>query len=439
MNEDLGIEYFDDVVAKRDEATQESSSLMKTPFRLSARVGETLLGIPGDLRETFTAIATGIPEYFAGEELPRYREAVESIPSALSKTPGIMGTGAALLAQAPTSQEIREGVTQRFTGDYLEPQTEMQALGDEIASDFASLLLPVKGKIPFARALGSSLIANAGSEVVKQFGGQEGKDYSKLGLLFATGLVGNRQGGAKQYIRNLYNEMEKAVPAEAQISAKPLLNKLGNIEKALKKGDPKDPSKQIVFQKINAVNDKVRKGNIRVDELIELNKSTNEAIFDSRDLSRGANKLYEVRDSIHQAIKEYGSSNPEFLGKWKDANEAYAATKMSRKVSDFITKNIKPKDYAYAASALGLGGLAAGKGAALSTLGGAAGIGAAAYSAEIMKRITQSPALRKYYSNVVSGALKGNAASMSRAMNQLNKGLESSFDADEYETIEFNN
>ncbi len=83
-----------------------------------------------------------------------------------------------------------------------------------------------------------------------------------------------------------------------------------------------------------------------------------------------------------------------FLEKWQYANEAYAATELSRNASNWIKQNIKPKDYIYAASALGLEGAAFGAPAALGTIGVGAAGAATAYSAEVMKRIAQSPALR---------------------------------------------
>lgn len=449
--DELGIESFDAVYNRRygqpqtqqtEEVVEEKGFIEKaadsrafgilgTPeirrhaARTGARVFETLAGLPGDIRELFNSVAIGIPEYFAGEELPRWRRAVEG-------DQGMLGG----ITSGPTTREIREGTTKPLTGEYLEPQGKWEEFGDEVASDFAALAIPVKGKIPFARALGSSLIANAGGEVAKEFLGDKAQVYTKMGLLFGTGMLGHNQGGVKQYIRNLYKDMEGAIPEGAEISAKGLSSKLDKIESVLRKGDPADLSKQPAFQKISAIRDKIKDGFIPVDEVVELTKSTNESIFGLGELKRGQNQLYKVREALHDATKEFGKENPTFLEKWQAANEAYAATETSRRVSNWVKKNVKPKDYLYASSALGLEAAAFGPPSA-GLVAGAGGLGATAYSAEVMKRIAQSPALRKYYLNVVTNSLKENKAGFMRAMRQLDDGLKKSFEEEPYETVNF--
>jgi hypothetical protein len=443
-NDDLGLEYYDDL-SKQPEPQQKDKSFLEkaAPFvagpilgtkegrrhaaRTVSRVGETLMGLPGDIRELFNSIAVGIPEYFAGEELPNWRNIVEGDPD-------IAGG----FFSGPTSSEIREGISKSVGDDYLEPQSKWEEFGDNVAQDFASLALPVKGKIPFARSLGTSILANSGGEIAGAFGGEKAEAATKMGLLFSGGMIGHGQGGVKQHIRGLYKDMESSLPKGAEVSSKGLAPKLDKIESVLKKGDPLDASKQPAFQKIQAIRDKIS-GNDRigVDELIELNKSTNEAIFGLGDLKRGQHKLYDIRNALHESIGEYGKQNADFLGKWKNANEAYAATETSRKVSNWVRKNIKPKDYIYAAGALGLEGGLMGASTALGTAGGAAALGATAYSAEVLKRISKSPALRKYYQNVVTHSLNQNKAGFIRAVKQLDKGLKSDFKSDPYETVDF--
>lgn len=449
-DDDLGVEYYDDIVARENQPMQQqpqeekgflqkaadagafgvlgSADARRHVGRTAARIGETLIGLPGDIKELFNNILIGVPEYFAGEELPRWRQMVD---------PGDTGVIGGFGLGEPTSRQLREDVTQQLSGDYLEPQNEMEAFADNIAQDFAALAIPVKGKVPFARALGTSILANSGGEVARVFGGDKAEAATKMGLLFASGMLGQKGGGVKQYIRNLYKDMEASVPENAAVSAKNLESKLASIERKLKMGDPKDLSKAPAFQKIQAIRDKIAGGQIDVDEVIELTKSTNESIFGLGELKRGQNELYNIRSALHDTAKEYGAQNKDFLGKWKNANEAYAATETSRKIGNWVKKNIKPKDYLYAASALGLEGAAFGAPATLTTLGTAGGLAATAYSAEVMKRIAQSPALRKYYQNVVTNSLKQNKAGFLRAMKQLDDGLKQSFDEEPYDTIEF--
>jgi hypothetical protein len=437
--DDLGIESFDEVYQKKYGAKDEEETLLETTARTTARTGaraaETLLGLPGDVKDLLSNILVGIPEYFAGEELPRWRQAVKGDQSDFPEPLGL---------NFPTSSELREGITKPLTGEYLEPKNEFEKFGDTISEDFASLAIPVKGKIPFARALGSSILANSGAEVAKVFGGDKAEAYTKMGLLFSSGLLGQKGGGIKQYIRNLYKDMETSVPKGAVVSAVPLEKKLNKIENILKKGDPKDLSKAPGIQKIRAIKDKIQSGQIDVDEVIELTKSTNESIFGLGELKRGQNQLYNIRQALHDTVNEYGSSNREFLGKWKAANEAYAATETSRNVSNWIKKNISPKDYLYAGSALGLGGMALGVGGMLTSLpitakalGSGAALASTAYSAAIINRISKSPALRKYYTNVVKNSLKQNKGGFLRAMKQLDNGIKESLEKSPYETVDF--
>lgn len=446
LDDDLGIESFQDVYNAKFQPQQDRGIVEKIGEtgvlgvvgtkegrrqvgRTAARIGETISGLPGDVKELFNNIMIGVPEYFAGEELPRWRQMVEGTPDG---TIGGFGLG------EPTSEEVREGITKELTGEELEPQNEYERFGDEIAKDFATLALPVKGRVPFARALGSSILANSGAEIAKPFVGEKGAALTKMGLLFTSGLLGQEGGGARQYIRNLYKDMEKSVPEGAAVNATNLEKKLSQIESVLKKGDPGDASKVQSFQKINAIRDKIQSGQINVDEALALTQSTNESIYGLGDLKRGQNQLYNIRDALHKTVGEYGAENKDFIGKWKSANEAYAATETSRKVGNWIKKNIRPKDYIYAASALGLEGYLTGLPRTAATLGGVAGLGATAYTAEVLKRIAQSPALRTHYLNVVKNSLNQNTPSFLRAMRQLDDGLKKSFDEEPYETVEFN-
>lgn len=442
-DDELGIEYFDDVYNARSKPQRDvPKEISRHVGRTGARIGETILGLPGDISNVGTAAASWLGGWLGdkarsllGKE-PLTAEQKDNIKEETRS--GDWDLLAQLTESLPTSTSLKENVTRKYTGNYLEPQNDFERFSDEVASDFASLLIPVKGKIPFARALGQSVLANAGGELSGAFFGEDAKNYTKIGLLFASGLIGQKGGGVKKYINNLYDDMRSEIQPGATVSASSLEKQLNNIESSLMKGDPTAASKQPVFQKIKAIRNKISGGEIAVDELIELTKDTNEVIFSGKDIVRKGNKIYDVRESLQKSTQQYGSQNASFLDKWKDANQAYAATEASRKVGNWVKQNIKPKDYAYAAGALGLEGLAIGAPAALGTVGAGAALAGTAYTAEILKRISQSSALRTYYTNVINNALKQNKASFVRSMKQLDKGIEKSFEKEPYETIEFN-
>lgn len=406
-------------------------------LRSAARVGETLSGMPGDVVQMGKSLGGWLgnkARSLIGKEALNHEDELQVEELKKTKDWDVLSR---LTESLPTSENLRENVTRKYTGDYLEPQNKWEAFSDDIAQDFASLALPVKGKIPFARAIGTSLIANSGGEIAGEFLGEDAKGYTKLGLLFSSGMIGQNKGGVKKYINSLYSDMRSEIPEGARVSSKGLEKKLNSIESTLRKGDPGAASKQEAFKKIDAVRNKIQGGEIPLDEVLELAKDTNEVIFSGRDIVRNQNKLFDIREALHDTTKEYGSRNAAFLDKWKDANQAYAATELSRKVGGWVKKNIKPKDYMYAASALGLEGAFVGAPAALATAGVGAASASAAYSAEVLKRISKSPALRKYYTNTVNSSLNQNKASFMRNIKFLNDGLEKSFESEPYETIDF--
>ena len=412
--------------------------MRRNTARTAARVGETLVGLPGDLREfsKFAGEWLGDKARSAIGKEPLTEEQKEQIREEIKpKTWDLVGR---LTEALPTSENLREGVTRKYTGEYLEPQSEWERFSDNVFQDFAALAIPVKGKIPFARALGQSLIANAGGEVAREFGGEKAEAYTKLGLLFSMGLLsGGRKGGVKKYINGLYGEMEAAIPQGAEVATTNLSKKLDTIEAVLKKGDPGATSKQGALKKIDAIRNKIKNGTVEVEELVQFNKDINESIFELGELKRGENQLYKIREAVHDTLGEYGTNNPDFLNKWKTANEAYAATETSRRVGNWVRKNVGAKEYIYAGSALGLEGSLAGLPATLGTVGAAGALGATAYTAEIMKRIAKSPALRKYYTNVVTNSLNQNKGGLLRAMKQLDDGLKKSFEEEPFETVSF--
>ncbi len=276
--------------------------------RTAARIGETLVGLPGDIRDASKALGGWLGEkgrWLIGKEPLTDEQRAEIEEQLKPATYDLVGR---LVEALPTSSDLREGVTRRFTDDWLEPQNRWEEFADNVASDFAALAIPIKGKIPFARAIGQAVIANAGGEVAREFGGEKAEAYTKMGLLFGMGMMGGGRQGVKKYMKGLYDDMRATVPQGAEISATRLARKMDDIERTLMKGDPAAASKSQAFQKVKAVRDKIKSGMIDVEEVLELTKDTNEAIFGLGELKRGQNQLYKIREALHDATKEYGAT-----------------------------------------------------------------------------------------------------------------------------------
>src|SRR5690554_1006626 len=144
--------------------------------RYVRRVGEAVLGLPGDIYQ----LVRGMSQKFGGitpeEDLNFVQKGARKLADAL-----------------PGSEELRAMGAEQFPN--LEPRDESEEFEDEVVQDFATLALPVKGKIPFARAIGTSLIGNIGKEWAKELGiGEGGQAVTKMGLMLFAGMFGKGRG-----------------------------------------------------------------------------------------------------------------------------------------------------------------------------------------------------------------------------------------------------
>lgn len=96
----------------------------RTIGRTAARVGEEVLGLPGNLID----VGLGLGSALTGNMIPTYGQIQEKLPISI-----------------PTSQNIKQGVTERLTGDYLKPKTSGEEYYDDLVGTTASLLIPGAG------------------------------------------------------------------------------------------------------------------------------------------------------------------------------------------------------------------------------------------------------------------------------------------------------
>lgn len=321
----------------------------------------------------------------------------------------------------PTSQDIRENVTQSLTGEYLDPQDAGEEISDEFFSDVASLLIPVKGagsklKIPFARAIGTALFANTSGEVAKAYGLEPTEaGYTKMGAMLLAGFMG--RGGARKYANGLYREAIDMIPEGAVMNGKGLLNQVDSYIATLKKGGI-SPQKQPALSLANQLRQKILQsgGDITVDEIPAFRRSVNDYRFNRQSGLTDSGRYFLDRfdDILNNQLMDYGKQNPAFLSKYRDANTGIAGFKQSNKVADYISKKVdvtqmKPE------TLLILGMHAPTPG----VLGGITVTAGAAKIAQIMHRVGKNPVLRQYYLNVLESSLKDNAPSMIRNLEKL--------------------
>ena len=306
----------------------------------------------------------------------------------------------------------------------FKPQSHTVEVSDAIFSDYASLAIPVKGKIPFLRSLGLALGSNLTAEGARLFGAEEkGQVATKMGTLFLLSTINPK--GVTNYKDALFSEAKSLVPAGAEVQAKELPSQLKSLKAQLKKGGTA-VSKEKSLKKIDEIQKALtRNDTIPVEELTEFKKSINEARaglyeeFGKNKTGREIAKrnLDRVSKIVDNALAEYGKINPEWESVYRSANEAHGAIEQSKKTRRFLSQLIKENPHIKYGSiaaevALGL--------KAIPTLAGGYGI---IKMGEVLTRIKKSPVLRRYYEGVVKSAIKEDSADAIKNLNKLDAAL----------------
>lgn len=386
--------------------------------RTGTRAVETLGGLPGDIASIPERLIPYLAEKITQKSQPELRE---SFKAARKSVP--------IVGQLPTSSELRD-LSRQISSGYTEPKTKIESLADDIASDTVSLMIPVKGKVPFMRSLITSTAANLAGEGVKQLGGSEKATAgTKLGALFLSSFIGrNGIRGADKYVDNLYKQAEKAIPEGAKTSAGSMVENLGNLKTKLSKGTLA-PSEKAVVDEIDTILEKVKGGKIEAQELQASKRSLSEKMgkflyeTPEKAAKARARKLFgKVKQEINSPLQEYGKTNPEFYKPYLEAEQGFATLAQSRRTSEFIKKYAKiasPYSIAGAVTSLFANPMAFAKGAV------GAGIGTGILkSSEMAYQIAKSPALRRHYMNILNAAIQEDAVTMNRNLKELSDKIE---------------
>ena len=414
--DDLGVESFEDVSEKfysQDKPMDERAG--RQIARVGARAAETIGGLPGDVVSIARSLVSGLPGGLAKEEDLNF----------------VQRAGKRALESLPTSSDIRAQVAERRPE--LEPQSEGEETMDEFVSDFASLAIPFKGKIPFARALGISGIGAIGKSAAKDMGlGEKGQNVTKLGLMIFSSMFGKGRG-VNKYISNLYKDAGKSFPKGASFQYP--MKQLNAVEQQMMKGDLNDAKKPVV-EIIDRIKGKMSNGSLTIEEAMQFDKDINRAIAkSSKDRSLSGN-LKQLKSAHSKFFDEYSKENPTFGKYWSDAKQAYQGIATSQQAQDFIRRNANLSNFVHGAALLGLADYAF-PGNRKQSATGLAGTAAATYAAVLAKRFGTNPALRRYYMNVLDAALSENKASLARNMAGLERVAKKEFEKEPFPTVEF--
>jgi ElaB/YqjD/DUF883 family membrane-anchored ribosome-binding protein len=371
----------------------------------TSRIGEAVLGAPGDILSMIKGFVGDIP------------------------VGGVIGEF------LPTSGELKE-ISEKTSLGYTKPKSELEEKSGEVLQDIASFAMPGAGQYSFLRNIGIPVVSNLAKQGIKSIGKEEQGDAAKIGLMIGLDLISHRQGGAKKFAGNLFNQSEKIVPEGAKLSSPTFEKSLSKLEKTLSSGGT-SPSTEKALKKVNEIKSKIDNGKIEVKELIDFRKKINEIIAETGgfevQLPKAIKKkaianLHDVKKEVINGLNEYGKkSNPEFLKLNKAANEAYGAYESSNKMAKFI-KDTSSK-FMHHTGMKALFGLGGGYGVLTHPIGAAKTAGAtipliAGYEGyKILHQVLKSPTLRKYYGNILKGAASGNTAQVTRNVKALDQSL----------------
>lgn len=370
-----------------------AQGILRTGARTAARATESVAGLPGDVASALL----GLGNYLTKGKIPQYSKVQEKLPISL-----------------PTSGQIRK-FHEPYTGEYLKPQSKTEEFFDDVTSDIATLLLPIKGKVPFKSALLRALPANVASWATEKVGGgplfQAG---AKLGTFILSGLKGGRQK-----VENLSKSTYAlAEPMAEKILFNPTksINTADKIYEAVRKG-AKTTSDEALSKPLRDFLKFAEKGKVSAKDMWDQSKKLNNIIFNANIDKNAKRQLGSIVQTINEEIKNAGKSNPEFLKLFDSARDLSRGLIESSKISQFFNKHLSLEGFLKDPITKTLLFTYFGK-PGLVTLGGAFAAKEGLKAAELL---VKSPTARKAYGDMITNALANNVTAVSKDLAKLDK------------------
>jgi hypothetical protein len=311
------------------------NSLVRGIARGAARAAETGLGYIGDIGRGIAAANEGNPF------------------NIISKTKNIVAE--------PTSRIIREKVTKKLTGQYLEPQNTIERIADEVASDIPLQLISggLSGLGTAAKTVGRSIAANTVGQNLKETGADPFTQFAGS-YLAGKGFASLTGGGLTKKIKNLaqarkVEDYKKADEAGRKINIYvPKLNPARNalkteldiIKKAVEDKKPSLPWRKPLIEDIEDLQYKVAKRTSKVldmkKELTEFNEQFRKADEPKKVFLRWINKT--LGRSEEGFLGKVGAQYPEFGQPYNTAQDIHIAENFNKDFRKMIHKNPELSD-----------------------------------------------------------------------------------------------
>lgn len=392
-----------------------------------ARAGEVVLGLPGNIKSQFQKEFGKLQEFLLGEE-DSLRQEEEKFPQSEK------GSIEEIIMNPPTSSELRENLTPLVAEkvfkdkDYLEPRGKGEKFAGELTQDITSFFLPGTKKLNLAVKLGAPILGNLVKQGTAYITGDESLgEKAKLGTMLATTLAGQSNPG--KFASKRIGEAKQMIPQNATANTSNIGPRLTPLITRLGRG-LRVPSKSKVSQGIRDLSRQIKNQRMSLHSLMDARDNINEWIAEAggweipkptRDAS--IRNLNELKRAVIETIDENLNTRfPQAAELYKTGYEAAAVNHASNYISNFIENHFGRKVASVGAKMLfpGLAG-----GAAL--LPKTAAIGTALFplykTGQVLYRVSKSPTLAKYYQDVITHSLTGNAPAMVKSMEKLDNAL----------------
>lgn len=398
---------------------------MRNLARSGSRIIETLGGLPKTAVNIAESLYGMIPESLRDQGLiSKALPGGDLVGSAFGKAYDI---GSSLL---PSSENIRQGISQIAPEGYLEPKNEYEHVSDEIVSDITSLMTPIGplAGVKFGKALKISGAGNLASYLTKKVGGGESAQAGvKLGttLLTSLGMAGSLRKKADEF----YKVAKESIRPGEKIAAEPIQKMLNQVTKDYtSSGLRKAAGKVEVENVVDEIRGFMHNDKIGLNDLWQVKKDMREAINLVDPRSKAGAELSKLSKGLDAALK--GSSNKEFSTAVKSADELYSGVKRGEKINNFVKNALSNK-------ITKTGGVVSLLTNPITTLtnivtaapyavpAGAAALGGA-HGINALYGAFKSPAIRKAYASMMNAAIRENAqlvVSYAKKLNQLLKDI----------------
>lgn len=408
------LEYFEpdqELQVPKEESTPEY--LLRQGSRLSSRALESIGSIPHVSYDILKMISNAVPE----QVKTGLKQAVPGI-GLISGLTSLVGEN------APSQESIRKTIGQLAPEGYLEPQTEREKVADEIASDVASLMIPLgplKAVKPL-KALGIAGASNIASYLSKNLGASEKTQTGvKLGTMLLTSL--GMGPSLKNKAEQLYKVAEESIIPGEKIPATSIRDTLKKITKDYTtKGLSKSAGKVDVERVLDEVNSFIHDDKIGLHDLWSIKKDMNDAIAKVGFNTKGGIELKILEEEMKSALKN--SPNKAFSSALSAADEIYGGVQRAKNINDFVKGLVNNKVFGGTALYTLLHDPANAIPNMMKVAGGGAAILGGIHSKEIISNILKNPSIRNEYMAMINAAVKENSRLVIRHAKKLNKVLE---------------